>query len=78
MSIIADLSEIEEQLHVTSEVAVLFRVDPDTVARWVARGQLPAIRTPGGQLRFRHSVVLEALNNPAFTASNEPPAEVPA
>lgn len=46
-----------EPLMMTGEVAALFRVDPKTVRRWVDRGLLPVLRTPGGLLRFRESVV---------------------
>ena len=37
----------------TGEVAALFGVDPKTVTRWASRGQLAALRTPGGHRRFR-------------------------
>ena len=44
------------------EVAALFRVDTKTVTRWVGSGRLTSIRTPGGQHRFRESVVRALLN----------------
>jgi excisionase family DNA binding protein len=34
-------------------VAALFGVDRRTVVLWAKRGRLPALRTPGGQHRFR-------------------------
>jgi excisionase family DNA binding protein len=43
------------------EVAALFRVDPKTVTRWAASGQLSSIRTPGGHRRFRESEVKALL-----------------
>ena len=43
------------------EVAALFRVDPKSVARWARQGKLTAIRTPGGQLRFRRADVRALL-----------------
>jgi excisionase family DNA binding protein len=36
----------------TREVAELLGVSTETVLRWVRRGELPAIRLPGGALRF--------------------------
>lgn len=39
------------------EVAVMFRVDPKTVARWAIDGRLGCIRTPGGHRRFLESEV---------------------
>lgn len=47
----------------TGEVARLFRVDPKTVNRWVRRGKLPAVRTPGGHYRFKASQIREVLRN---------------
>ena len=43
------------------EVADLFRVDPKTVQRWARSGKLPAVRTLGGQLRFREDEVRQVL-----------------
>ena len=37
----------------TAEVASLFGVDRRTVVLWAKRGRIPALRTPGGQHRFR-------------------------
>jgi excisionase family DNA binding protein len=37
----------------TREVAELLGVNPETVLRWTRRGELPAIRLPGGAIRFR-------------------------
>jgi excisionase family DNA binding protein len=34
-------------------VAELLGVSPETVLRWTRRGDLPAIRLPGGAIRFR-------------------------
>jgi excisionase family DNA binding protein len=41
------------------QVAELVGVSPETVLRWTRRGELPAIRLPGGQLRY-HGDDLEA------------------
>jgi excisionase family DNA binding protein len=35
------------------EVAELLGVSTETVLRWTRRGDLPAIRLPGGAIRFR-------------------------
>ncbi|WP_269324050.1 BldC family transcriptional regulator [Streptosporangium roseum] len=61
MTTMADLSLGEEPLYTTGEVARVFRVDPKTVARWAAIGRIASIRTPGGQRRFRESVVQALL-----------------
>ena len=53
-----------ERLLVTSEVAVMFRVDPKTVRRWVATGKVPSIRTPGGRdRRYREAEILALLDS---------------
>jgi excisionase family DNA binding protein len=41
------------ELLTSAEVASLFGVDRRTVVLWAKRGRLPALRTPGGQHRFR-------------------------
>jgi len=56
---------IDEHLLTPAEVAVLFRVDPKTAARWGAAGKMGACRTPGGHLRFRESAVLDQLRGTA-------------
>lgn len=43
------------------EVADLFRVRPKAVTEWVGRGLLRGIKLPGGQYRFRRSVVMKTL-----------------
>ncbi|WP_084693327.1 helix-turn-helix domain-containing protein [Actinomadura atramentaria] len=44
-----DLSDVPELL-TTGEVARLFRVSPQTVARWARTGQIAAIELPGGRV----------------------------
>lgn len=39
------------------EVALLFRVDPKTVARWAAAGRIAHVRTPGGHTRYRYGTL---------------------
>jgi len=37
------------------QVAELLGVSTETVLRWTRRGDLPAIRLPGGAIRYRES-----------------------
>jgi excisionase family DNA binding protein len=43
----------DDDLLTSAEVATLFGVDRRTVVLWAKRGRIPALRTPGGQHRFR-------------------------
>jgi excisionase family DNA binding protein len=43
------------------EVAVVLRVDANTLARWANSGKLRAVRTPGGHRRYYASDVLGLL-----------------
>jgi excisionase family DNA binding protein len=43
----------DDGLLTSAEVASLFGVDRRTVVLWAKRGRIPALRTPGGQHRFR-------------------------
>jgi excisionase family DNA binding protein len=38
-------------------VAEMFDVSPETVLRWTRRGELPAIKMPGGAIRYREEVI---------------------
>jgi excisionase family DNA binding protein len=49
------------RLLTTKEVAALFRVNRNTVTRWVKAGKLQTVSTPGGAHRFRESDVLALL-----------------
>jgi excisionase family DNA binding protein len=51
----------EPKLLTSPEVAVLFKVDPKTVARWAAAGKLASIKTPGGHRRYKETDVDELL-----------------
>lgn len=44
---------MNERLATAREVADLLGVSPETVLRWTRRGELPAIRLPGGAVRYR-------------------------
>lgn len=50
-----------DRLLTPGEVAQLFRVDPNTVARWANKGRLTSIRTPGGHRRFKETEVRKLL-----------------
>lgn len=57
-----DATPIDEPLLTSAEVGAIFRVDPKTVARWAAAGQISRIRTPGGRYyRYKESEVRELL-----------------
>jgi excisionase family DNA binding protein len=42
-----------DRLLTARQVADRLCVSPETVLRWTRRGELPAIRLPGGAIRFR-------------------------
>lgn len=44
-----------------SQVARLFGCDDRTASRWILRGKLPAIKTPGGHWIVRAEVVRDKL-----------------
>jgi excisionase family DNA binding protein len=50
-----------DRLLTAREVAERLGVFPGTVLRWVRRGELPAIRLPGGALRFSERALDEWL-----------------
>ena len=54
-------------------VADLFGVSAETVLRWTRRGELPAIKLPGGAIRYREDEIEEWLRLRATS-----PATVPA
>jgi excisionase family DNA binding protein len=56
------------QLMRSQEVAALFDVTERTVINWAAAGKLPALRTIGGHLRFRHEDVMSLLAGRQRTA----------
>ncbi len=59
-----------ERLLTPGEVALLFRVDPETVTRWASAGRIGSIRTPGGHRRFRESEIHDLLAD--LTADSSP------
>jgi excisionase family DNA binding protein len=57
-------------------VADVFDVSPETVLRWMRRGALPAIRLPGGSIRF-HEDVLETWLEERATPTRSLPTTTP-
>lgn len=53
------------KLYTPAEVALKFRVDPATVARWAKAGKLTSIRTLGNHRRFSAAEVDALLAGPA-------------
>jgi excisionase family DNA binding protein len=55
------------------QVAELLGVSAETVLRWTRRGELPAIRLPGGAMRYREDALDEWLalraTSPALTGA---------
>ena len=49
-------------------MADLLGLSTETVLRWTRRGDLPAIRLPGGAIRFREQELEEWLERRATTA----------
>ncbi len=45
--------EISQNRFMTArDVARLFEVSPNTIARWARRGKVPSVVTPGGRRKF--------------------------
>jgi excisionase family DNA binding protein len=57
-----DDSSDHGELLTSAEVASLFGVDRRTVVLWAKRGRIPALRTPGGQHRFRAEEIRRLLD----------------
>jgi excisionase family DNA binding protein len=52
---------MSNRLLTTREIAEVLSVSPETVLRWTRRGELPAIRLPGGALRYRRDEIEDWL-----------------
>jgi excisionase family DNA binding protein len=53
----------DDDLLTSADVAQLFGVDRTTIEMWAKHRRIPALRTPGGQLRFRAHEILSLLRN---------------
>lgn len=51
------------------EVAVLFRVNSKTVARWALAGRIPSVVTPGGHRRFPREHIEKLLKGEVETVA---------
>jgi excisionase family DNA binding protein len=51
---------MNDEVLTTSDVGLMFGVDPKTITRWANEGRLPYFKTLGGHRRFHRSAV-EAL-----------------
>jgi excisionase family DNA binding protein len=65
-----------DRLLTARAVAEQLGLSTETVLRWVRRGELPAIRFPGGAIRFRPEA-LEAWLEQRATPGREAPATRP-
>jgi excisionase family DNA binding protein len=59
------------------EVAERLGVSPETVLRWTRRGELPAVRLPGGAIRYRPDELDAWLEARATRGREEESAETP-
>jgi excisionase family DNA binding protein len=53
------------------ELADYLGVSPETVLRWTRRGELPAIRLPGGMIRYREDALDGWLNRRVTTSCHD-------
>jgi excisionase family DNA binding protein len=60
------------------EVAEMLAVSTETVLRWVRQGKLPAIRLPGGAIRFREADIDRCLKGWATPGRGVSPAPMDA
>jgi excisionase family DNA binding protein len=61
-----------ERLLTARELAEYLDVSPETILRWTRRGELPAIKLPGGAIRYRAEVVDQWLEECEIGAGNGP------
>ena len=62
-----------ERLLTARQVADLLDVSAETVLRWTRRGDIPAIRLPGGAIRFRPEDFDAWLEGRAVGVSSQSP-----
>lgn len=55
-------------------VADMLGVSAETILRWTRRGDLPAIRLPGGAIRYREDTLDAWLSSRELRNDNEPAA----
>ena len=59
----------DDRLMTAREVAEQLAVTTETVLRWTRRGELPALKLPGGAIRYRRAAVEVWLDARATEAS---------
>lgn len=65
---LAGPAAMADRLLTARELADRLGVNRETVLRWYRRGELPAIKLPGGAIRFRESEIEDRLQEWATTA----------
>jgi excisionase family DNA binding protein len=60
-----------DRLLTSRDVAEYVVAHPETVLRWVRRGEIPALRLPSGELRFREAEIDAWLEERATTVRGE-------
>ena len=58
---------MSERLLTARAVADRLAVSAETILRWTRRGELPAVRLPGGALRYRQDALEDWLDGRATT-----------
>ena len=58
--------QVEENLMGASELARRLSINPGTVRRWAADGQIPSVKLAGRTVRFSLAAVLAALKKAAL------------
>ena len=60
----------ESQIMTPNQVAEMLMVSPAAVRQWAAKGQIPAMTTPGGHRRFRLQDVIEFAQGRGMSVQN--------
>jgi excisionase family DNA binding protein len=71
-------TELTGPLLTARQVGELLGVSTETVLRWTRRGELPAIRLPGGAIRFREDELDGWLEERATTSQGASPTPLAA
>jgi excisionase family DNA binding protein len=68
---------VTERLLTSRDLAEFLHVSPETILRWTRRGELPAIKLPGGAIRFRETDLEAWLDEHATAAPGRGSANHP-
>jgi excisionase family DNA binding protein len=71
------MSETVERLLTARDLGEFLDVSPETVLRWTRRGELPAIKLPGGAIRYRADDLDDWLTKHATAAPGREARTVP-